>query len=396
MPGDYLTVNPDVSITKWEAHKKYLVENRGCGSLFAVGEVEHLVLNLFDGTRDFSAICEEIKKHGLQIEEDILRGFILTARRDNILVERSGLTTKAGMSRNHRLRLLQKITVPFLRMPALSRVRFEFAGNRRILRILSIDLANLRIDRFAMCLRNQRRTAVIAGIGILLYFIAGISFLGMHAHEVFSNYVLPSEDASTYVISFLTISLFLGAFHELGHFMVYKYYGGDGSQLGFGLLFCIVPLFYVDINGSYLFKTRKERIMTLAGGPLVDAFFLVLSLLVLLAAGNPFVLTISSVVFAASLVKIALNVNPFLPGTDPYFLLCEILGTYNLSVKSLDKLKSKFARYPSAVCRGTGSVYYIFAVLMLFSIVIQWCIVIVFFYLPLLYLLLGLFSVKPI
>jgi hypothetical protein len=108
--------------------------------------------------------------------------------------------------------------------------------------------------------------------------------------------------------------------------LLYRKHGGQTSEMGLALVLGFLPFIYVSTNSLYLWDNKRTRMLVTAAGILVD---LVLTLAVLLLYLNlPSFIALFFLYFL--LIRIAFNIMPFIPATDGYFLLTEIVSNPSL------------------------------------------------------------------
>ncbi len=166
--------------------------------------------------------------------------------------------------------------------------------------------------------------ALIACIGTFV-FVRHISLFYTSAKSLLD----PAGIVAAY-IGVLCISLL----HESGHAMALQAFGGNVSEMGI-ILLILVPGFYTDVSDSYLLRSRKQRLIVLIAGPLLELTGWAMLVLVFRAfrpSGfiGQFVLGIITI---AGLRSLLFNLNP-LVRTDGYFILEETLGVTNLYEKA--------------------------------------------------------------
>ncbi len=140
------------------------------------------------------------------------------------------------------------------------------------------------------------------------------------------------------------VSVLLKLWHELGHGLVCKRFGGQVRT--FGVMFMVfVPLPFVDASAAYGFRERHKRVLTGAAGVMAELFAASLALLVWTKTGQGLANQIAyNVIFLASVSTIVFNGNPLLR-FDGYFVLCDLLATPNLAQRSTFQLKWLLERF---------------------------------------------------
>ena len=117
--------------------------------------------------------------------------------------------------------------------------------------------------------------------------------------------------------------------HELGHGVTCKRYGGQVPKYGLAFI-CLMPIAFVDVTSSWLFKSHWKRLhVTLAG---VGLELIIASLAVLVWNLSDSILVknaAADIVLLASVTTILFNLNPLLR-FDGYFALADAVDVDNL------------------------------------------------------------------
>ena len=132
----------------------------------------------------------------------------------------------------------------------------------------------------------------------------------------------------------LYISLFvLKLFHELGHAMMARKFGGDVHTLG--LMFIVfTPLPYMDASSSWLFKNKWHRILVSSAGMIVELFFAAIATIIWANTGDGILHSIAfNIMVIGSISSLVFNGNPLLK-FDSYYILSDLLEIPNLQSKS--------------------------------------------------------------
>lgn len=149
----------------------------------------------------------------------------------------------------------------------------------------------------------------------------------------------------TTVLMVWPIVFSVSAYHEFSHGLTCRHFGGKVHEVGFMLIY-FSPAFYCDVSDSWMFPSRRNRILvTLAGGysqlmlwglstiiwRLTDPYALI----------NRFVLVI--VLFSG--IQTLMNFNPLIK-LDGYYMLSDYLEIPNLREKAFNTLWRRVAGKP--------------------------------------------------
>ncbi|MFT5662282.1 MAG: putative peptide zinc metalloprotease protein [Sulfurimonas sp.] len=132
----------------------------------------------------------------------------------------------------------------------------------------------------------------------------------------------------------LYISLFvLKFFHEMGHAMMVRKFGGDVHTLGI-MFIVFTPLPYMDASNSWLFKNKWHKILVSSAGVIVELFFAAIAAVVWVNTGDGIIHSIAfNVMVVGSVSSLIFNGNPLLK-FDAYYVLSDFLEIPNLQTKS--------------------------------------------------------------
>lgn len=126
------------------------------------------------------------------------------------------------------------------------------------------------------------------------------------------------------ILPMVLLSLLVVTLHELGHAFTLKHYGRFVPELKLqvpevGLMFmCFMPTAYTNTSDFYCLKKRYQRVLVVAAGVLVQLNIAAVAFWLWLFSAD-WLKTTSSLLLGASLLTVALNLNP-LAKFDGYYL----------------------------------------------------------------------------
>ena len=184
----------------------------------------------------------------------------------------------------------------------------------------------------------------------LCFFLSQTFFLWLaYATDVVSAHQQVWGDlslASTNLLKLGFATMLVILLHELGHAFTLKHFGGIVPEIGL-LFMCFMPGMYTNTSDQYSLIKRKQRVLVVAAGVIVQIVIWALALWLLLASPPHSILQQNSYLFmSAALVTVVLNLNP-LNAFDGYYLLVAITGINNLRKRSLEFYLDLFRRQPS-------------------------------------------------
>lgn len=137
------------------------------------------------------------------------------------------------------------------------------------------------------------------------------------------------------IFKFVLLTILVIALHELGHAFTLKHYGGIVKEIGL-LFMCLIPGCYADTTDQYSFVRRKQRVIVVAAGVLIQVTIWAFAVWMwLFSQSNPVWHQTSYLLMLAALLTVAINLNP-LNRFDGYYLLVAGTGINNLRQRSFD------------------------------------------------------------
>ncbi|OPX45198.1 putative peptide zinc metalloprotease protein YydH [Ruminiclostridium hungatei] len=204
--------------------------------------------------------------------------------------------------------------------------------------LTNITVASLNPDMFLdKCMPVIK--ALLSPVAMIIYFL--LFLLGWKALSM--NYYLMNDVAFKgisirnaiiiYIMQVITIG-----FHELGHAITCKYYGGKVRKMGIKLFF-LLPAMYCDISEIYTFKSRKKKMLVSFAGVLVN-FVAANIALIIYALLNYFHGINSAVLAIYYFVNIGLGIFNLIPFVklDGYWILSGFANITNFMDKSINLL----------------------------------------------------------
>jgi putative peptide zinc metalloprotease protein len=122
-------------------------------------------------------------------------------------------------------------------------------------------------------------------------------------------------------------------FHEFGHGLTAKHFGGEVSSMGV-MLFVITPSFYCDTSDAWMIPSRSARLWINAGGVVAELVIAALATFVWLYTPSDGVINqiALNTMISCSVATLFFNANPLLR-YDGYYFLADLLEIPNLMTK---------------------------------------------------------------
>ena len=145
---------------------------------------------------------------------------------------------------------------------------------------------------------------------------------------------------------FLLTMIAVKVFHELGHALACRRFGGECHEMGVMLL-AFTPCLYCDVSDSWMFASRWQRIVVALAGIYVELLVASLAAILWFFSEPGLVHTISLYIIVTCTVStIIINGNPLLR-YDGYYVLSDLLGIPNLDEQSRRALWEPVSRWIS-------------------------------------------------
>ncbi|MBU1216057.1 hypothetical protein KJ870_05445 [bacterium] len=138
-------------------------------------------------------------------------------------------------------------------------------------------------------------------------------------------------------IVFLYIGLvILKIFHEFGHAMMVRKFGGNVTTMGI-MLIVLTPLPYMDASNSWSFQNKYQRALVGAAGMIVELFVAFICVIIWANTGEGVINSIAfNIMIIGSVSSLFFNGNPLLK-FDSYYILSDLLEIPNLYQRSREQ-----------------------------------------------------------
>ncbi|CAN5821989.1 hemolysin D [soil metagenome] len=180
-------------------------------------------------------------------------------------------------------------------------------------------------------------------IGFAVLFIWALASVLPHARRVAQGFDDVTNPANWGWI-FVTFVI-LKAWHELGHGLICKRFGGQVPEFGI-LLLVLFPSPYVDASSAWAFDNKWKRVLVGCGGMLFELTAASVAALIYVGAADGTLLkqVCSYVMISSSISTVFFNANPLMR-FDGYFIFSDLVEVPNLMNRSMSMLKFLFQRH---------------------------------------------------
>jgi len=215
--------------------------------------------------------------------------------------------------------------------------------------ILCIRFKGFDPERFLNWLYPKVRWAFSWPVFILsLLFIASAMTLVLVEFDRFRN-ALPGFYTFFSPTNGLWLLITLGVtkvFHEFGHGLTCKHYGGECHEMGVMIL-VLTPCLYCNVSDSWMLPSKWQRAAIGAAGMYVEVVLASLATFIWwfsIDASNLLSMICLNVIFISSVSTILFNANPLLR-YDGYYILADLTEIPNLRQKATTILSRKMAEW---------------------------------------------------
>ncbi len=322
----------------WRLNTDFLIFNRNGGeiilrndrdgALLSLSEGEYRLLRFYTEQNDYGHVRKRMPD--TDVSENVFQQVISRSRELGLLVRgetsmkrrrQNGLQTMLYYLGNRWVSLLSHL----FRRPLTA----EFNGNLRFFKCFSIDLEGSWCQTLAQSVRFQKMLPWL--YALLCLCLTLLPLLLPQADFAFRGFAMRRIPVfGLFICLFFSIFICL-FFHEMGHYLLYKRYGGQTNRMGVALMYVVFPVMYTQIDQVCLWKDRKRRIQVSAAGLLTD-FLVALTLLqvICLYPESDFVSLLADCLFFYVVIEMMANLNLLFPGTDAYYILEDLTGQERL------------------------------------------------------------------
>ncbi len=317
--------------------KIIILKNDINGAMVSLSPVEYDVLMAFCQQNSLEQVKNCLKD--VCITTDIFQQLIDKAKKLNLLK-----TQNLMSSRKKQKDWQMKLYYLGMRLcQCLNRIfglcfTAEFRGSLRFFKFFSINMEGSCWQKLAHSKKMQQ--CFWPMLAILYLLLIGNLCFNPNAHFAFSGFGMTSVPVMGLFLTMIACIFCCLFWHEMGHYFMYKRYGGEGDHIGLGVMFLVFPVLYTQIDDSCLWQKRKEKLTLSLAGIVMDGLLLLIlwNILCFYHSIN-FGSLIAACLFYYYVVQLFTNMNPFFPGTDGYYLFEDILGLHRLYGNSFETAK---------------------------------------------------------
>lgn len=177
----------------------------------------------------------------------------------------------------------------------------------------------------------------------LLSISAGIVTAATHWEALTQHTISDIFALENLILLWLTYP-FLKVFHEFGHAIFTKKWGGHVTECGVVVILG-TPLPYVDATSATGFRDKKKRLMVSAAGMAVELLIASIAMIAWATIDDALWKSVLfNIILIGSVSTVFFNGNPLMR-FDGYYLVCDLLDTPNLASRAQKQLGYILKRY---------------------------------------------------
>jgi putative peptide zinc metalloprotease protein len=290
---------------------------------FRFDEAQFFMLGLFDGNRDVSELVKLFNKTNTEYEydEETLNELVSSVK-DFRLLQRS--------KEEERVALVEKLKEQ-------RKGRFLQAKGSLLHMRFHLHDPNEFFDRIISRMQwvwspfGVKLSLILIAVSIVMILIQIDRFVADFERVFFF-----AQQGGWNIFNIWLVALGGIAFHEIGHGLTCKHYGGDVDDMGF-LLLAFQPCLYCNVNDAWLFENNRHKIYVALAGVWIELVLAAIGVFIWTVVDVDNLLGRISFILAtvATASSLFLNLNPLMK-FDGYYILSDIMEIPNLRQNSLD------------------------------------------------------------
>lgn len=329
-PTNHLRSRPDLIVARLgdETGGRYSVKDPISLEYFQFGEREAFLMDQLKTPRSIGDLQREYERRFApeQISHDQLLAFCTTMHDCSLLVPEGPGQASVRSTRTQGRR---GSGMSWLMSPLA-------------IRLPGIDPTPLlsRLDWLGRLMFTRSAAALL----FLTMAVLAVLLLG-RAEELLSELSLLTDlFQPEYALAAVVAIMLLKTWHELGHGLACRRFGGECHEIGVMLLF-FLPCLYCDVSDTWMLRSRWRRSVVALAGVYFEFWLASLAAVAWLVLAPGFLKVLCLyVAVVATISTLLVNLNPFLR-YDGYYLLSDLWGVPNLYEQSRRALWSPLQRW---------------------------------------------------
>lgn len=305
-------VSTDIRVSAPDKDGISVVKNQRKHKYIRVGTEEAFLLSVLDGNHTVGEIAERFEQEfGEPISEDDVLQFVTLAKKQGLLKRRGRSKEAPPPPRTLRGFLNHCIAAAKKQSPLFFRVKlYDPNENLNWLEPKTRFLFSTALAVFA---------AVTGAIALGVVWVERTQL----AEQIVANF-----GWKMFLVAWCT-TIVITIFHEFGHGLACKRYGGDVHEMGILWIF-FTPCFYCNVSDAWLVPSRWKRLLISMAGTYIDFLVFIVAVFVWRVTSLDSAMNFAAWVIVSTCgLRVAFNLNPLMR-LDGYYALCDLLHTHNL------------------------------------------------------------------
>lgn len=320
-----------------ENDEEILLKNISSNRVFKISLVEYKIISTFTENNSIHKTYELFAKE-YDISVELISKIVSFAKEYDFINDTENEKDKKRRGKVYYSNKFFYIFIciyTFLRLYKM-RLRIDMNSNFNLLKVVNWRVKNFGTRFYSTYKKLQYILLILSLIDL---------FFSLNKIEIpYIFYNIGQISPFLLVLSVLPISLFVSFLHEFSHFSTYKSFGGKQNEMGFALMYKILPVFYTATEDMILWKDKNKKISVALAGIFNDLFFLFTLLAIHPYLNGGFLNSLVSFLIFNLVIKFLYNANPFAPGSDMYFVLSDFCNLNSPFLKVHEMFKSLFKK----------------------------------------------------
>lgn len=313
-----------------------ILKHKSTHRVFKMSSAEYKILKWYSEGHSFGAIKSFLHEEFI-VTDEVLGEIIASGAKLGLLVENRSLQSASadkGTAAVSKISYLFYLVLQRLNVNP-DRIKLDSSSSFNLMKLLKWNPKQMTISQYKIGMLAFTLMGIMA---LIVFLTFQTPFLGWSQ----LMYQLGQLSLAHILFVSLPLSLIISLAHEYSHYVVYKYYGGIQNEIGFGLLYRVIPIFYTTTEDMIIWPRKSSKIHVALAGIGNDTIFILLCYLLVHQLDNGLARSLSSFVLFGLAIKMAYNLNPFSPGSDMYFVLVDLLDEKFSFSKIHDMVKDMF------------------------------------------------------
>jgi len=337
-----------------------LLKNIRSNRVFRMTNIEYLIIKKFSENNSITETHRIFEKE-YNLDIKVIESLVSVSKKNEFILSQENESPTDRKEIDHLSDKVSYIIYKIFTYLTSKKSRFvlELKGNFNLIKLFSWKTEELK-SPIPKTLAYFQYSLGIAAIILLIFNIRSINLLYMF-------YSIGQISLLNILLIALPISLLISLIHEYSHFITYKYLGGMQNEMGLALMYRFLPIFYTSTEDMILWISKTKKIQVAAAGLISDLIFLLFLLATFDKINIGLASSVSGFVIVGLLIKMLYNANPFAPGSDMYFIVCDLFDLQSPFLNAHNSIKSTIKSRKIKSIKIVDFIYSILCYISIFS-----------------------------